>query len=121
LIPTTFCQTSALQTWPACGSRADDQFKPHPEREHPSAQLDPDGSVRSRFVYGTRSTVPDYMLRDGHRFRIVSDDLGSPRLVVERARSLTALSLDAERSSERLAVAPVLGAKCGRARSVVVR
>jgi len=52
------------------------------EATHPGAN-NTDGSVRSRFVYGTRSTVPDFMLRDGHRFRIVSDDLGSPRLVVD--------------------------------------
>jgi RHS repeat-associated protein len=60
----------------------------------PSAQLDADGSVRSRFVYGTRSTVPDYMLRDGHRFRIVSDDLGSPRLVVDVDSGEVAQRLD---------------------------
>jgi RHS repeat-associated protein len=60
----------------------------------PSAQLDPDGSVRSRFVYGTRSTVPDYMLRDGHRFRIVADDLGSPRLVVDVDSGEVAQRLD---------------------------
>jgi RHS repeat-associated protein len=60
----------------------------------PSVQLDPDGSVRSRFVYGTRSTVPDYMLRDGHRFRIVADDLGSPRLVVDVDSGEVAQRLD---------------------------
>jgi RHS repeat-associated protein len=60
----------------------------------PSAQLDPDGSIRNRFVYGTRSTVPDYMLRDGHRFRIVSDDLGSPRLVVDLDSGEVAQRLD---------------------------
>src|SRR5215211_3131213 len=36
----------------------------------------------SRFVYATRSNVPDYMVRNGTTYRIVSDDLGSPRLVV---------------------------------------
>jgi RHS repeat-associated protein len=60
----------------------------------PSAQLEADGSVRSRFVYGTRSTVPDYMLRDGHRFRVVSDDLGSPRLVVDVDSGEVAQRLD---------------------------
>ena len=33
-------------------------------------------------MYGTRANVPDYMVRGTDTFRIVSDHLGSPRLVV---------------------------------------
>ena len=47
----------------------------------PLAELASDGSVRSRFVYGTGST-PDYMSRGGVNYRIVSDERGSPRQVV---------------------------------------
>jgi RHS repeat-associated protein len=43
------------------------------------------GSVTSRFVYGTRSNVPDFMIRSGVTYRILSDHLGSPRLVVDVA------------------------------------
>jgi len=35
------------------------------------------------FVYGTRPNVPDYMVKDGVAYRIFSDHLGSPRLVVD--------------------------------------
>jgi RHS repeat-associated protein len=49
----------------------------------PSAELDGDGAVRSRFVYGTRTAVPEYMQRGGRTYRIVSDQLGSVRLVVD--------------------------------------
>ena len=41
------------------------------------------GSVVARFVYGTNANVPDYMLKGGVTYRIVSDHLGSPRLVVD--------------------------------------
>ncbi len=49
------------------------------------AELDASGNVLSRFVYGTKTNVPDYMLRDGFTYRIVSDHLGSPRLVLDAA------------------------------------
>jgi RHS repeat-associated protein len=49
----------------------------------PVAELSADGSVRSRFIYGSRGHVPDYMIRDGHRYRLISDELGSVRKVIE--------------------------------------
>jgi RHS repeat-associated protein len=49
------------------------------------AELDGGGNVISRFVYGSRSTVPDYMIRNGVTYRIISDHLGSPRLVLNTA------------------------------------
>ena len=48
----------------------------------PLAELNPDGTVLSQFVYATRPNVPEYMLRGGQRYRIVTDHLGSPRVVV---------------------------------------
>lgn len=47
-----------------------------------AAELDASGKIISRFVYATKSNVPDYMIRNGVTYRIVSDYLGSPRLVV---------------------------------------
>jgi len=52
---------------------------------HPVAELDGSGNVISRFIYGTRSNVPDYMLKGANSYRIISDHLGSPRLVVDTA------------------------------------
>ncbi len=46
------------------------------------AELDGDGQLVSRFVYGERPNVPEYMVRDGVTYRIVTDHLGSVRLVV---------------------------------------
>jgi RHS repeat-associated protein len=48
----------------------------------PIAELDGSGNVISRFVYGTKLNVPEYMIRDGVTHRIFSDHLGSPRVVV---------------------------------------
>lgn len=48
----------------------------------PVAELDGTGAVVSRFVYGTRVNVPDYMVRGGVTYRIVTDHLGSVRLVI---------------------------------------
>lgn len=51
----------------------------------PLAELDGTGNVVSRFVYATRVNVPDYMVKGGKTYRIVTDQLGSPRLVVDTA------------------------------------
>ena len=48
-----------------------------------AAELDGAGTLVSRFVYGTNALIPDYMTKGGHTYRIVSDHLGSPRLIVD--------------------------------------
>jgi len=50
---------------------------------NPIAELDGDGNVISQFVYGSKVNVPDYMLKEGNTYRILSDHLGSPKLVVD--------------------------------------
>ncbi len=52
---------------------------------NPIAELDGAGNVVSTFVYGTKANVPDYMVKGGATYRIISDHLGSPRLVVDSA------------------------------------
>ncbi|HTR51677.1 MAG TPA: RHS repeat-associated core domain-containing protein [Kofleriaceae bacterium] len=62
---------------------------------HPVEQVDPVQSVvTSVFVYGARHDVPDYMLRGGHRYRIVSDVRGSVRLVIDADSGAIAQQLD---------------------------
>ncbi len=48
----------------------------------PAAELDGAGEVVSIFVYATRDNVPDYMIRGGDTYRLVTDASGSVRLVV---------------------------------------
>jgi len=49
----------------------------------PAAELDGSGGVVSTFVYGSRRNVPDYMEKNGSVYRIISDHLGSVRLVID--------------------------------------
>ena len=48
----------------------------------PVAELDGNGNMVARFVYGTKTNVPDYILKGGVVYRIISDHLGSPRFVI---------------------------------------
>ena len=50
---------------------------------NPVAELDSNGNVITDFVYASRFNVPDYMIKAGVTYRIISDHLGSPRLVVD--------------------------------------
>lgn len=61
---------------------------------HPIAELAGDGSIKSLFVYADRPNVPSYMLKDGHVYRIISDQLGSPRLVIDVADGSIAQRMD---------------------------
>jgi RHS repeat-associated protein len=49
----------------------------------PTAWLKPDGSVRATFVYGLHSNVPEYMAKSGTTYRLITDQIGSVRLVVD--------------------------------------
>lgn len=50
---------------------------------NPIAELDGNGDISARFVYSTKTNVPSYMVKDGETYRIISDHLGSPQLVVD--------------------------------------
>ena len=49
---------------------------------NPVAELDGSGEVEARFVYGAKANVPAYLVKGGTRYRIISDHLGSVRLVI---------------------------------------
>ncbi|MEE8574748.1 MAG: hypothetical protein V3T30_04975, partial [Thermodesulfobacteriota bacterium] len=61
---------------------------------NPIAELDGAGSVVSRFVYGIRTNVPSYMIKDGVTYRIISDHLGSPRVVIDAATGSVVQRMD---------------------------
>ncbi len=50
-----------------------------------AAELDVSGNVVSRFMYGTKVNVPELMIKGGVTYRIITDQLGCPRLVVSSA------------------------------------
>ena len=47
------------------------------------AELDEHGAVLSRFTYADKATVPSLMEREGSVYRLVSDHVGSVRLVID--------------------------------------
>ena len=60
----------------------------------PVAELDGGNNIISRFVYGTRTNTPDYVVKGGVTYRILTDHLGSVRLVVDAATGAIAQRLD---------------------------
>jgi RHS repeat-associated protein len=60
----------------------------------PAAQLDGSGNVVTQFVYGSGANVPDYMIKGGETFRLITDHLGSPRLVINVSTGDVAQRMD---------------------------
>jgi RHS repeat-associated protein len=64
------------------------------DKLHVAAELSSSGAVTSVFVYGTKPNVPDYMYRGGVAYRIISDWIGSVRLVVNTTTGAIVQQLD---------------------------
>jgi hypothetical protein len=58
------------------------------------AELDAAGNVITRFVYGARGVAPEYMLRGGVSYRLITDHLGSVRLVVNSSSGAIVQRID---------------------------
>lgn len=58
------------------------------------AELDGSGIVVAHFIYGSKANVPDYLIKNGATYRILSDHLGSPRLVMNTTDGTIAQRLD---------------------------
>jgi RHS repeat-associated protein len=44
--------------------------------------------------YGSQTNVPDYIVKDGTTYRVITDQLGSPRLIVNAATGVIAEQID---------------------------
>jgi len=60
----------------------------------PIAELDGSNNIVAHFVYADKGHVPAYMEKGGKTYRIISDHLGSPRLVVDIADGSIAQRMD---------------------------
>jgi RHS repeat-associated protein len=58
------------------------------------AQLDGSGNLLARYVFGSKPNVPDYFTTSAGTFRILSDHLGSPRLVVNTSSGAVVEEID---------------------------
>jgi len=62
--------------------------------DHIVAQLNGSNAIVSQFIYASSSTSPDYMVQGGVTYRIFSDQLGSPRLVVNTSTGAIGEQID---------------------------
>lgn len=60
----------------------------------PVAELDGAGNVTATFVYASKTNAPDYMVKGGSTYRIVTDHLGSPRLVIDSVTGAVMQQID---------------------------
>ncbi|MCL4822693.1 MAG: RHS repeat-associated core domain-containing protein [Anaerolineales bacterium] len=60
----------------------------------PAAETDGTGAVTKTFVYGTQGHVPDYLVAGGTTYRMLTDHLGSVRLVVDATSGAVVQRLD---------------------------
>jgi RHS repeat-associated protein len=64
------------------------------DRLKPVAELDGSDALVSTFIYGSRPNVPDYLVKGGSTYRIIADEVGSPRLVVNTSTGAIVQQLD---------------------------
>jgi len=60
----------------------------------PVAELDGSGNVVQRYVYGSRTNVPDYIVQGSNTYRIITDQLGSPQLIVDTSSGAVIEEID---------------------------
>lgn len=66
----------------------------HQNQLNPIAELDGNGAIVARFVYGDKGNVPAYLVKGGQTYRIISDHLGSPRFIVNIADGTIVQEMD---------------------------
>ncbi len=58
------------------------------------AEINPDQSIKRRYVYGSKSNIPDYYIEGLDKFRVISDQLGTPRIVMNITTGAVIASFD---------------------------
>jgi RHS repeat-associated protein len=49
---------------------------------NPIAKVDESGNIVEQYVYGLKSNIPEYIIKDGKKYKIISNHLGSPIMVL---------------------------------------
>ena len=50
-----------------------------------AAELNGDGVLKKRFVYGSKINIPDYYIENGKEYKIISDQVGTPKMIIDTA------------------------------------
>jgi RHS repeat-associated protein len=61
---------------------------------NPVAELDGDGTITATFIYGAKANVPELMVKNGTTYRLITDQVGSVRLVVNADDGTIAQRID---------------------------
>ncbi|MDB5048645.1 MAG: hypothetical protein JWO30_1716 [Fibrobacteres bacterium] len=61
---------------------------------NPAAIVDSSGTIMAQFVYGSRSNVPDQMIKNDTAYQFVCDQLGSPRLILNTVTGVVTQRID---------------------------
>jgi RHS repeat-associated protein len=61
---------------------------------HPAAELGANGGIVGKFIYADKANVPSVMYKNGYEYRIISDHLGSVRMVVDNNSGAILQQLD---------------------------
>lgn len=48
-----------------------------------AAEINSKGQVEKRFIYASKSNIPDYMIKNGKEYKIISDQVGTPQMLVD--------------------------------------
>jgi RHS repeat-associated protein len=59
-----------------------------------AAELNPDGTLKRRYIYATGRTTPDYYIEGAEQYKIISDYLGSPRALVKLSTNKIVYRMD---------------------------
>jgi RHS repeat-associated protein len=60
----------------------------------PVAELNASGTVTATFVYATHINIPDYIIKSGVTYRVITDHLGSLRFVINTSTGAIAQRMD---------------------------
>ncbi|MGM0557011.1 MAG: RHS repeat-associated core domain-containing protein [Myxococcota bacterium] len=77
----------------SAGGVLDERYWVYRDALNPIAELDAQGNITARFVYASKGHVPDYMVKGGTTYRLITDHLGSVRLVVNASTGAIAQKL----------------------------
>jgi len=71
-----------------------------------SQELDESGNVLVQYVYGIKGNVPEYMIKDNVKYKIISDHLGSPVMIINMDTDEIALEIRYDSFGKELPTPP---------------